>query len=483
MISVEQFFESPVCEKEINSIASYVKMINTMNENSKKSDKLATAIKYSGNDTILQKLIAAGVYSNPKLKSQISVGDHKAFEKYMENKFNPKSKLMIPSGGILEVLRMLVTREVTGDAAMHLVCSYLSIYLLRRKGKPDLLNIVKPYILDLLALDIGGRMKKCDLYDKYIVDHKQYIDSLAGDNITFKITPELGQKFDEKLFSKGGFQYVSRKLDGVRCFAILDKKENKVTLKSRQNKVFTQFPQIRELLESKLGDIKESIILDGEIVYMDANNIEDFSKIQTLSKLKNADVKQTEECIYYIFGYLHAEEMVTQKFTTKFSQSIVLLDMFERQVLGVNKYIKALPQYPITQLTDMKAEVESNGYEGLMIKKDDVYQPKRTNNLLKVKIMEDGEYKVTGVNIGPFNVQIAGGSAFQKPNMMLALIVDYKNNKVAVGSGFTLAQREEWGAKPEGIIGKTIKIRYKEETSDAKTGLPSLRFPIYHSVL
>ena len=60
-----------------------------------------------------------------------------------------------------------------------------------------------------------------------------------------------------------------------------------------------------------------------------------------------------------------------------------------------------------------------------------------------------------------------------------SLIVEYKNNTVNVGSGFTDAQREECWNNREQLIGKIVAVKYKEETMDKKTKLPSLQFPTF----
>jgi chromosome segregation ATPase len=58
-------------------------------------------------------------------------------------------------------------------------------------------------------------------------------------------------------------------------------------------------------------------------------------------------------------------------------------------------------------------------------------------------------------------------------------IVEYKNNIVGVGSGFSDEMRNEIWNNQEKYLGKIAKIQYFEESKNDKTQLPSLRFPVF----
>ena len=60
-----------------------------------------------------------------------------------------------------------------------------------------------------------------------------------------------------------------------------------------------------------------------------------------------------------------------------------------------------------------------------------------------------------------------------------ALVVQYKENTVNVGSGFDDETRMMlWNQRDE-LIGRIVEVKYKEISRDKKTGLESLQFPIY----
>lgn len=60
-----------------------------------------------------------------------------------------------------------------------------------------------------------------------------------------------------------------------------------------------------------------------------------------------------------------------------------------------------------------------------------------------------------------------------------ALVVQYKNNTVNVGSGYDDKIRQEIWDNRENMIGKIIEVKYKEVSKDKKTGLESLQFPVF----
>ena len=110
--------------------------------------------------------------------------------------------------------------------------------------------------------------------------------------------------------------------------------------------------------------------------------------------------------------------------------------------------------------------------EGLMLNRDSRYYRKRHSGILKVKRFYTVDLKVTAVEEG--SGRLAG--------MLGAFVVDYKGNSVNVGSGMSDEQREEFWRNRESLPGRVIEVKYKEESRDKKTGLPSLQFPIFVSL-
>ena len=110
-----------------------------------------------------------------------------------------------------------------------------------------------------------------------------------------------------------------------------------------------------------------------------------------------------------------------------------------------------------------------------MLRKNTCYEGKRTKNLLKVKKFLDAEYVVENVEFNTHRFIRKG-----KEVSLTALSnvwIRHEGYEVAVGSGWTQEQRLYYKDHPEELIGKTITVKYFEETTN-KDGKKSLRFPV-----
>lgn len=143
---------------------------------------------------------------------------------------------------------------------------------------------------------------------------------------------------------------------------------------------------------------------------------------------------------------------------------------------GIHKNLNFIKSVPILGLAKCMAEVDpivaefwARGDEGVMLNTSEgIYEVKRSKQLLKVKHVK--EYTLTVVDM------IEGAGKFE--NTLGSLVVEYKGNKLGVGSGFTDDQRSAIWASPECIIGKQIEIDSFGESTN-KQGTISLNCPIF----
>ena len=63
-----------------------------------------------------------------------------------------------------------------------------------------------------------------------------------------------------------------------------------------------------------------------------------------------------------------------------------------------------------------------------------------------------------------------------------ATLVEYKNNIVKVGSGYQIEERNRIWANKDKLIGRIMEVQYYEESINSKTGLTSLRFPVFKDI-
>lgn len=263
-----------------------------------------------------------------------------------------------------------------------------------------------------------------------------------------------------------------------RCLAFVNVDEDGAQVKfiSRQDKEFTTLDNLKPAYEKFFEGMTGEWIVDGEICLVDENGNESFHGLMSEIRRKNHTI---ENPVHMVFDILTAEEFWTGNGRTFGERKNYMTQCFKSWT-GDN--IRLLEQHSCTvsSMNSLMKRVEEEGWEGLMVRRTDVkYEGKRTNNLLKIKKFHDDEYIVKDVIYGDLTYNTPEGS--KNYYCVSALVIEHKGNIVKVGSGMTKEQRLDWTSSPNNIIGKTINVRYFQETQDKKTGEYSLRFPtLYH---
>ena len=262
--------------------------------------------------------------------------------------------------------------------------------------------------------------------------------------------------------------YASRKLDGVRCLAVVDTM-GKCTLYSRMGKEFTTLNKIKYAIEST-GIINH--VFDGEICLLDKDGNEDFQSV--MKELRRKD-HQIENPTFMIFDMIHKTEFEKGKSTDILSERLHTLRSWLGPRYDTKETLRYLDQHIIKDdkhFNIWKQLANNDNWEGFMIRKDTFYEGKRSKNLLKVKSFFDAEYEVLGFDVDQHEVVRDGKSVSM--TMLSQVWIEHKNHIVKVGSGFSQEQRLEY--MDGSIVGKLITVQYFEETHNDKGGI-SLRFP------
>ena len=262
--------------------------------------------------------------------------------------------------------------------------------------------------------------------------------------------------------------YASRKLDGVRCLAVVNY-EGECTLYSRMGKELTTLNKVKEAIEAT-GII--NTVFDGEICLIDENGNEDFQGI--MKQLRRKD-HQIENPAYMIFDMIYKPEFDNQKGSEILSERLSKLRGWLQGRFIDSNILRYTEQFTITDNDHFNYWSEmptQEGWEGIMLRKDVGYEGKRTKNLLKVKKFFDAEYEVLGWDIDQHEVVRDGKSVSM--TMLSQIWINHKGYIVKVGSGFSQDQRLEY--MDGSIVGKTITVQYFEETKNQDGGI-SLRFP------
>ena len=280
----------------------------------------------------------------------------------------------------------------------------------------------------------------------------------------------LAQNYDGKCDWNDNW-YASRKLDGVRCLAVVDEK-GECTLYSRMGKEFTTLNKVKEEIEATRII---NTVFDGEICLIDENGNEDFQGV--MKQLRRKD-HQIENPTFMIFDGIYKPDFDKGKSKIKLSDRLSTLRTWLYDYNSRNPNQSTLRYLDQAQIIDgrhfdMWGQMASDGnWEGFMLRKDVGYEGKRSKNLLKVKTFHDAEYEVLDVDFDSMRIVKDGREEYL--DMLAQVWIEHKGYKVKVGSGFTQEQRLKYTQEP--IVGKTITVQYFEETKNDKGGI-SLRFP------
>ena len=344
---------------------------------------------------------------------------------------------------LFNVLDQLNTRKVTGHRAITLVNSFVA------------------------SCQSNGEL----IYK--IIDKN--LDIRAGDKVINKAVPNLiptfsvalAKEYDGKCDWNDNW-HASRKLDGVRCLAIVDENGD-CKLYSRMGKQLTTLDKVKEAIEAT--NVTNQVF-DGEICLMDENGNEDFQGV--MKELRRKD-HQIENPIFMVFDMIHKPEFDNQKGTEILSERLRKLRAWQGGRRTNARILRYTEQFVVTgdgHFNTWSELAAKNGWEGFMVRKDVGYEGKRSKNLLKIKKFFDAEYEVIDFDIDDHEIVINNRS--ETVPMLSQVWIEHKGHKVKVGSGWTHEQRLKY--IDGSIVGKTITVQYFEETKNDKGGI-SLRFP------
>ena len=300
----------------------------------------------------------------------------------------------------------------------------------------------------------------------------------AGDKIINKAIPDhiptfsvaLADKYIPKIVDWKDGWYVSRKIDGARCIAIVDD-NGYTTFYSRTGKEFNTLNIVRRGIKA-LGIT--NVVLDGELCLVDEDGNEDFQGVMKQLKKKDHTIPNPS---YKIFDMISHDEFYSQKGDKNRPFGIRLQNLQEIMKKNECPCLTLLEQSLIKNedhFQEWVAKSTQNSWEGLILRADEPYKGKRSKDMLKWKSFNDAEYAVSDVEFGPFRYVLNGQE--KEEEMLSCVTIKHKGYNVRVGSGFSIEQRQYFYKNPKEILGKIIRVNYFEETNNQDGGI-SLRFP------
>lgn len=364
----------------------------------------------------------------------------------LKKKKHLKSKNSYKS--LFDLLDDLKGRAITGHDAIGAVNSFVDTH-------PEHEELIHCIIDKDLKTRAGDK-----LINKAIKDHIP------------EFSVALADKYEPKLVDWKDGWYVSRKIDGARCIAIVDEIGN-TTFFSRTGKTF-------DTLDVVAGGIKAlgitNVVFDGELCLVDDDGNEDFQGV--MKELRKKDHTITNPS-YKIFDMISHDEFYSKKGDKNRPYSIRYANLCAVMQPNECPCLTVLEQELIhndEHFQEWVKEAADNGWEGVMLRADEPYKGKRSKDLLKVKKFFDDEYQVVNAEMGPFRYVLNGKE--HEETMLSCVMINHKGYTVRVGSGFTIEQRQEFYQDPSKIVGKIILVQYFEETKNQDGNL-SLRFPTF----
>ena len=315
------------------------------------------------------------------------------------------------------------------------------------------------------------------------------LNKVYGKTFIPKVGVMLSNKFvDYKSKVKGPF-IVTEKLDGIR--RILVKTNGVVTMYSRSG---IQDEGLYEI-EQEASMLPDNMVYDGELLAK--GDFKDcIAQRQATNSIANSKGQRNGVC-FNIFDMIPYEDFTKDSCEySALSRKTALAALFGDQAsldklsvessaeelyncpkaLKESSVIKAVPILGVASTEDeinaFAEPIWAKRGEGVMLNTlRGMYRIKRSSDILKVKSCESHDLKIIDF--------IEGEGKFA--GMLGALVVDYKGNRVGIGSGFNDYDRQYIWDNQATLKGKVVEIDCFGESTNV-SGTVSLNCPIYRGI-
>ncbi len=272
--------------------------------------------------------------------------------------------------------------------------------------------------------------------------------------------PMLAYPVSDKPINYDGKVFMQPKLDGVRCLIQYDKKTG-VTAWSRTGKQWKNIHHITSSLE-KWFQSNQTTVLDGELYNHDLRD--DFETIISLVRRQDPDdidmLESRDLVQFHCYDIIHPDNSPFED-----------RNRFVKYCVNETDYVKLVSTMLCDSDEDAKEIHAVNlecGFEGSILRTNDIYHQKRTHSLRKFKDFHDAEALIVDWvegkgkrvgTIGKFMAQDEDGNLFGMPVM---------DNFKYLQDNFKAMQ---------GYVGKTATFTYFERTK-----ANSYRHPLFKCI-
>lgn len=282
------------------------------------------------------------------------------------------------------------------------------------------------------------------------------------------------------------------KIDGYRL-NIHKSQDGKVSIKTRSGLPVNGYTKLEEEASRILPC---GIVYDGEMVapelfsWIESNMLRDAGGRIADRSLFKETMRKTfsketgKEGVFNIFDAVDKSKWDSQSLTVDYGERMRYMDEAVSPLLdaGGASQMKVVPTSRVFRrdCPEDLAEVVrifhkflSYGWEGVMVKSMEApYEWKRTKNIQKMKLMDTVDLEVMGVT----------GAEGEGEGLVGTIQCLYKGSILNIGTGkMTAADRRQYLADPNKLIGKTIEVLYQAE-SVGTDGSPVLDFARFKQV-
>ena len=276
-----------------------------------------------------------------------------------------------------------------------------------------------------------------------------------------------------------GVKLLDYKLDGVRVLAVIERVNSgsltamlmpKVTMFSRNGKVFENFKHLENQLAMAARDLEGDWVLDGEVT---SKTFQDL--MSQVHRKKDADAS---DATYNVFDFIPLKQFLEGGWNIPQQKRSKDLKDFMGNFIDCdnvqywpNELVDLNTAEGQARLDEMRDIAAARGLEGIMVKDADApYKCKRTDAWLKIKPNITVDLTVVEVEEG------TGRNAGRLGAFVCEGVDNGKSIRVNVGSGFSDVQRDDYWIGRCDVVGHTVEVKADVVTQN-QDGSYSLRFP------
>lgn len=296
------------------------------------------------------------------------------------------------------------------------------------------------------------------------INEGYYFGDINERRVNFK--PMLAEKYVPGKTRLEFPMFCQAKLDGVRLISRIE--NGKLTLCSRTGKEISFFSELKNELEGIFKYLEPKTVIDGELYSQSI----DFNKISGITRKKLEADSQEKEIKYYIFDIMDPSNSL---FSVRYSKirsafKSYMKDTTKKDEIYYFDYLRLIGVTRIDKEEDISknhTKFTSEGFEGIILRKNKEYKNSRTTNLLKYKDFEEEEFEIVG---------FSEGKGTEK-GLIIWDLVTSDGGKFSARPQGSFEERRKLFQDGHSYIGKKLTVKFQERSED---GIP--RFPIGKSV-